>query len=198
MFSYPHVIDSGHGETLTFVRRTATPRGIRVDVENVVAPGAGPPMHVHHFEDETFTVVEGRIGYERAGEPAQFAGPGATLTFPAGEVHRFWNAGDILLRCTGYIEPAGNIEFFLTEIYASLRANGGARPGLFDAAFLTRRYRSEFAMTDIPAPVQRFVFPVVVALGHLLGKYAKYADAPAPRVPPATRPTPPVVAEPAL
>lgn len=180
MITYPHTIDSGAGERLTFLRRTTTPRGVRLDVENVVAPGSGPPMHVHHFEDETFTVVEGRIGYERAGEPAAFAGPGATLTFPAGEVHRFWNAGDGPLRCTGHIEPAGNIEFFLTEIYASLRANGGERPGLFDAAFLTRRYRSEFAMTDIPAPVQRFVFPVVVALGHLLGTYAKYADAPEP------------------
>jgi hypothetical protein len=35
-------------------------------------------------------------------------------------------------------------------------------------------------MAEIPAPVQRFVFPVVVALGRLLGKYNKYADAPEP------------------
>lgn len=181
MYTYPHTIESGNGERITFLGRTRTSRGVRIDVENTVAPGAGPPMHVHHFEDETFIVVEGRIGYERAGEPAAFAGPGETVTFHAGEVHRFWNAGDGPLRCTGFIEPAGNIEYFLTSVYASLRASGGHRPGLFDAAFLLRRYRTEFAMTDIPAPVQRFVFPVVAALGHLLGKYGKYADAPAPR-----------------
>ncbi len=43
-----------------------------------------------------------------------------------------------------------------------------------------RRYRSEFQMSEIPAAVQRFVFPVQVALGRLLGKYKKYADAPEP------------------
>jgi len=65
-------------------------------------------------------------------------------------------------------------------MYESLRENGGGRPGPFDAAFLGRRYRSEFGMTEIPAPVQRFVFPALVAVGRLLGKYGKYADAPEP------------------
>ena len=36
-----------------------------------------------------------------------------------------------------------------------------------------RRYRSEFCIAEIPAVVQRVVFPV-------LGKYKKYADAPEP------------------
>jgi hypothetical protein len=35
-------------------------------------------------------------------------------------------------------------------------------------------------MAEIPAPVQRFLFPVVVAVGGLLGKYKRYADAPEP------------------
>ena len=35
-------------------------------------------------------------------------------------------------------------------------------------------------MSQIPAPVQRLVFPVLVAVGRLLGKYKKYADAPKP------------------
>jgi hypothetical protein len=32
----------------------------------------------------------------------------------------------------------------------------------------------------IPDAVQRLVFPAQVALGRLLGKYRKYADAPEP------------------
>ena len=39
-------------------------------------------------------------------------------------------------------------------------------------------------MLDVPPLVQRFVFPLVVGLGMLLGKYekyGKYSDAPAPR-----------------
>jgi hypothetical protein len=35
-------------------------------------------------------------------------------------------------------------------------------------------------MADIPAPVQRFVFPVVVAVGRLLGKDRRFAGAPEP------------------
>jgi hypothetical protein len=46
--------------------------------------------------------------------------------------------------------------------------------------YLMRRYRSEFGMAEIPSVVQRVVFPVMVAIGRLLGKYKKYADAPEP------------------
>ena len=53
-------------------------------------------------------------------------------------------------------------------------------PDPFDAAFLATRYRDEFTMVEIPAPVRRFVFPLLVAVGTALGKYRKYADAPAP------------------
>ena len=53
---------------------------------------------------------------------------------------------------------------------------------MFDAAYLVSRYRSEFGMADIPAPVQRFVFPVVIAVGRLFGRHRRFADAPEPRL----------------
>jgi uncharacterized cupin superfamily protein len=179
-YRYPHTIDNGAGERLTFLRRVPGPNGDRVEGENVVAPGSGPPMHVHHLQEEGLTVQQGRIGYQRLGEPERFAGPGETVVFRKGEAHRFWNAGETDLRCTAYIEPADNVEYFLTELFASARRAGGHRPDPFDAAFLVRRYRSEFAMAAIPALVQRLVFPALVALGTALGRYARYADAPEP------------------
>ena len=174
------IIENGAGEILTFVRRVPGARGDRLEGENVVKPGAGPPMHVHYYQEEVFTVQQGRLGYQRPGEVEQFAGPGDTIVFKAGEPHRFWNAGDGDLRCTGYVEPADNVEYLLTSLFASAKRNGGARPDLFDAAFLMRRYRTEFAMLEIPALVQHVLFPVLVAVGALLGKYRKYADAPEP------------------
>ena len=179
-YTYPHTIENGAGESLTFLRRVPGTNGERLEVENVVGPGSGPPMHVYHYQEEALTVVQGRIGYQRQGESAQFAGPGETVTFRAGEAHRFWNAGEDELRCTGFIEPADNIEYFLGAIYESQKRNGGPQPDTFDAAFLVRRYQSEFGMVEIPAPVQRFVFPLQVAIGTLLGRYRKYADAPEP------------------
>lgn len=178
--TYPHTIDNGQGERLTFLRRVPTPEGDVLEVENEVQPNVGPPMHVHHFQEEGLTVVEGRIGYQRKGEEPQFAEAGATVVFKPGEVHRFWNAGEGLLKCTGYISPADSIEYFLGGIYEAQKKAGSLRPDMFDAAFLARRYRNEFAMAEIPAFVQRFVFPVMVAIGNVTGKFRKFADAPPP------------------
>ncbi len=94
--------------------------------------------------------------------------------------HKFWNAGEEDLRVRGYIEPDNNVEYFLAAIFESQKRSGGSRPNLLDAAFLTRRYRGEFGLVEIPVPVQRFLFPVLVGIGRLLGRYGKYADAPTP------------------
>jgi hypothetical protein len=84
------------------------------------------------------------------------------------------------LHTTGWCSPPNNIEFFLATLFESTRANGGTRAGLFDAAFLLTRYRSEFTMLEIPAFMRR-VMPVVYFVGKALGRYAKYKDAPEPR-----------------
>lgn len=180
MRTYPYTIGNGAGEQLTFARRIETPHGDRVEGTSLVAPGAGPPMHVHHLQDEALTVLEGRLGYQRAGEKPAYATEGETIMFRAGEGHRFWNAGDTQLYCSAYIQPVGNVEYFLEAIFSSQRSHGGRRPGIFDVAYLTRHYRTEFAMLEIPALVQELLFPLIVALGRVLGKYKKYADAPAP------------------
>ena len=178
-YTYPHTIDNGAGERITFLRRVPSTEGERLEGENVAKPGAGPPMHVHHYQDEVFTVQEGRMGYQRLGEPARFAGPGETIAFRAGEAHKFWNPAEVDLVCTGYVEPPHNVEYLLTEMFESAKRRGG-RPDLFDVAFLATRYRSEYAMVEIPAVVQRVLFPLLIALGRLLGRYGRFADAPEP------------------
>jgi quercetin dioxygenase-like cupin family protein len=180
MSAYPRTIDNGAGEELTFLGTRTDERGEYVEARNTVKPGSGPPMHVHRLQEESLTVERGTMGWQRQGDEEQLAGPGETVTFAPGEVHRFWNAGDDDLVCSGYVRPPDNLEYFLTQIYASTRENGGTRPRLFDAAYLVSRYRSEFGMAEIPAPVQRFVFPVVVAVGRLLGKGRRFAGAPEP------------------
>jgi uncharacterized cupin superfamily protein len=178
-YTYPHTIDNGNGERITFTGVIPGEKGPRLIGENIVDPGVGPPMHVHHMQDEVFTVVEGRLGYQRLGEAERFADVGETVVFAAGEPHRFWNAGADLLRCTGYCEPADNVEYLLTEIFASAKRNGCGRPALFDVAYLARRYRSEYTMLMIPPLVQRVLFPVIVLFGTLMGRYERYRHAPA-------------------
>jgi quercetin dioxygenase-like cupin family protein len=180
MSSYPRTIDNGGGEKLTFVAVRSDERGEYLEATNSVEPGSGPPMHVHRLQEESLTVERGKMGWQRQGEEEQLAGVGETVTFAPGEMHRFWNAGDDELVCTGTVRPPDNVEYFLTQLYASTRANGGKRPGLFAAAFLLSRYRTEFGIADIPAPVQRFVFPVVVRIGQALGRGKRFAGAPEP------------------
>lgn len=179
-FTYPHTIENGSGERLTFVRRISDPAGDWLEVENRVQPNAGPPMHVHHRQDESLTVVEGKIGVQVQGKVPEFFGPGATVTFRAGEAHRFWNAGTEPLVCKGWVKPANNIEYFLTEIYKSVAANGGDQPGKFDSAWLLTTYRSEFDMLVIPAFVKKVIFPITLFMGKLAGKHKKFRNAPAP------------------
>src|SRR4028118_1647860 len=83
-YTYPRTIENGAGECLTFVRRVQDPVGDRLEVENLVKPSSGPPMHVHNYQEEALTVQQGRIGYQRHAGPPRFAGPGATIDFEPG------------------------------------------------------------------------------------------------------------------
>jgi mannose-6-phosphate isomerase-like protein (cupin superfamily) len=184
--TYPYTIDNGHGERLTFTGVTEGPDGVRAGADGIAQPGAGPPMHVHYLQEEAMRVVRGRLGYQLLGGPEQCAGPGELVVWPPGTAHRWWNAGSDELHMTGWCSPPHNVEFFLSTLFASAKEHGGGRPGLFDAAFLVTRYRTEFAMLELPAVVRRIVMPLVYAVGTVLGKYRKFTDAPAPIQP---RPT---------
>jgi hypothetical protein len=94
-------------------------------------------------------------------------------------MHRFWNAGNGVLRCSGWISPPAGVEYFLPEAFASIR-RGGGRTDPFDAAYLLDRYRTEFVQGDLPAPVRVVAFRILRAMGRLQGRDRRYADAPPP------------------
>ncbi|HEX2078729.1 MAG TPA: cupin domain-containing protein [Longimicrobium sp.] len=155
--------------------RRAGARGPAGDARGPPTPRSIPEEHTqpdgraaagHHDQTEALTVVQARLGYQRPGEEPRFAEAGETVVFKPGEVHKFWNAGQDDLRCTGYVKPADNIEYFLEKIYEAQKKSGRMRPEAFDAAFLALRYRSEFGMAEVPAFVQKFIFPVQVASGR--------------------------------
>jgi quercetin dioxygenase-like cupin family protein len=180
MKNYPFVIESGAGEQLTFLRRYIKNGVEYLEGENMVKPGGGPPMHVHHLQDESFTVLEGVLAAQVQGQEVKYYNPGETVFFPRGIAHKFWNAGDVVLRCKGIITPAHNFEYFLTQIFKSTKESGKGRPQTFDAAFLLSKYKSEFDMFEIPWVVKKIIFPVTRLTGRLKGLHRKYADAPLP------------------
>jgi quercetin dioxygenase-like cupin family protein len=178
--TYPHTIQNPLGEKLTFLSVHSDPQGDKVLVENAVQPGSGPPMHTHFMQDESLTVVSGKMGYQVLGQEPQYAQPGESVTFSRGTPHKFWNAGEDALLCTGWIQPANTIVFFLTSIYAAQTKSGKDRPEAFDAAYLMTRYAGEYDMAEIPTFVKKVIMPITYTVGRILGKYEHFADAPAP------------------
>jgi len=179
-YTYPHTIDNGAGEELIFVKLVKHPDGDYLEVENMVKPNSGPPMHVHFKQDESLTITQGKLGAQILGQQPTYHDVGETVTFKAGIAHKFWNAGTDMLKCTGWVKPANNLEYFLSEIYKSTKSNGGKQPDSFDAAWLMNKYKSEFDMNEIPSFVKKVIFPVTLFFGKLSGKHKKFADAPKP------------------
>ena len=175
---FPHTI-TGTGEKITFLR-TFVKDGVETLEANIeVQPKAGPPMHTHYRQDESMTIISGTMAYEIQGEKVKYAYPGETIFVKAGIPHKFWNPGDDVLKCKGYVTPPDNFIYFITELYKSINENKG-RPAMFDGAFLLTHYKSEFGMHEIPAFVQKFLFPIVLFFGKLAGKHKKFGNAPVP------------------
>jgi hypothetical protein len=61
-----------------------------------------------------------------------------------------------------------------------MKRNGGRRPSLFDMAFLLTRYRAEMGNPTIPKVVQQVIFPIVVFIGTISGRYGHFKNAPEP------------------
>jgi quercetin dioxygenase-like cupin family protein len=176
---FPHTIENCIGERITFLNLVPEPDGDKLLVENFVEPGVGPLMHTHFLQEEALTVLKGRIGYQVKGGKPQFAEAGESVVFKRGVTHRFWNAGDDVLHCTGYIKPANTFVFFISAIFASQNKSGTGKPTMLDGAYLMKRYATEYDM-ELPWLVKKVFVPLTYYVGKLLGKYDHFKNAPAP------------------
>ncbi|MDQ8205660.1 cupin domain-containing protein [Pelagicoccus sp. SDUM812003] len=76
-----------------------------------VAPGEGPPPHIHEREDEIFIVLEGKIEFASR-DTVHVAGPNSVVFAPRGQQHSFRNCGDAIARMAVILTPAGFENFF--------------------------------------------------------------------------------------
>ena len=75
-------------------------------------PGYGPPLHVHHREDEAFLVLEGSIAFSDGKHRVEVE-PGAWVWVPRGTPHTFKNVGSTARKMVVVATPAGVEGFFL-------------------------------------------------------------------------------------
>jgi quercetin dioxygenase-like cupin family protein len=88
----------GPGDVYRFLVTGADTACAYFAMEAIVAPGGGPPPHIHRREDETFYVVE----------------------VPRGTVHRFENQGTEAMRMILTLTPAGIEKFFEETLQRTL------------------------------------------------------------------------------
>lgn len=79
--------------------------------EAVVAPGEGPPLHVHEREDEFFRVLKGHFGFWCAGDYLELTA-GGCIALPRGIPHRFQNIGGEEGVLMVVVTPGGFESFF--------------------------------------------------------------------------------------
>ena len=120
----------------------------------------GPPLHIHYSEDEEGLVHSGTLSALVGGRRVD-AGPGESVQLPRGIPHRWWNEGDAPLAFVGRTRPVVDLDRYLQAVFEVMNASPPDRPRLFYLAHLSLRHRR----------TQAVLFPLVVALGTLLGRY---------------------------
>ena len=99
------------GDTMTLKATGESTGGSLMLLENLTAPGGGPPPHVHTREDEFFYVLDGTFEI-RIGDDVHRVGPGGFAFVPRGTVHNFRNTADVPSRLLVGFTPGGMEGFF--------------------------------------------------------------------------------------
>jgi quercetin dioxygenase-like cupin family protein len=99
------------GDTMTFKATGESTGGNLVLLENLTAPGGGPPPHIHTREDEFFYVLDGTFEI-RIGDELHTLGAGGYAYVPQGTVHNFRNTAETPSRILVGFTPAGMDGFF--------------------------------------------------------------------------------------
>jgi hypothetical protein len=150
--------------------RDAEGQTILVIDGSLPARASGPPLHAHFHQREEGTVKAGSLG-ARLGKDKIVVPAGGTAVFPAGVNHAWWNAGDDLLELSGRAIPAGDLDRYLQALFAVLNASPSGRPSIFYLAHVLWRHRHTQAVALPPRTIQRIIFPFILLVGHVLGKY---------------------------
>ncbi len=159
------------GETLRMRRLRDSEGQTILAIDGSLPPGtSGPPPHIHLQQREEGTVKAGTLGARIRKETIRVASGGSAV-FPAGVVHAWWNAGDDLLELSGQAVPAVDLDRYLQAIFAVLNASPSGRPSIFYLAHVLWRHRDTQLLVQPPPILQRILFPLILLVGRILGKY---------------------------
>ena len=159
------------GEVLRMCRARDAEGQVVLLIEGFLPPGRrGPPLHIHLEEREEGVVTAGTLGMQVGGVKS-LVQAGESAVFPPGIVHKWWNAGDGLLKLNGRAVPVVDLDRYLQAMFAVINASPLGRPSIFYLAHVAQRHRHTQTVKVLPTAVQRIIFPLVVVIGRIQGKY---------------------------
>ena len=106
----------GPGGDISILKLVAAESGGLLSLtEYICQPNAGPPLHMHAHEDETFWILEGEITFSVDGKKI-VAGAGAMVYGPRAVPHAFKNLTGHPARMLLIVTPPANFEAFYAKI----------------------------------------------------------------------------------
>jgi quercetin dioxygenase-like cupin family protein len=139
------------GELVTYKITSYQTGGAYSLFELTAQPGAGPPPHVQHREDEAFYILEGEYEFLVEGLTIN-AGSGSLIYVPKGNLHAHKSVGEGIGRMLVSQTPGGLHERFFEEIGQEMK-DGSKAPAFEDPPDMEKiaRIAAEYGI-EMPPP----------------------------------------------
>lgn len=164
-------LNNRHTGECLHMRRVRRDGEMCLELEGTLPPNHdGPPLHIHFKEHEEGTVTAGTLAAVVDGVEVRIE-QGGLVRLPMGSAHRWWNGGTETLRFDGVVTPVIDLDRYLAAIFDVMNSGPARRPPLFYMAHLSWRHRKTQTVLVAPQWIQAVLFPTIVLVGTLLGRY---------------------------
>jgi quercetin dioxygenase-like cupin family protein len=175
------IVNPVTGERLVFELTSHDTDGEYTMFDTFVEPGGSvASAHVHPYQTEIFTVIEGRLGVKRGRERLEL-GPGEVAMIDPGTAHKFWNAGDETLRFRAEVRPSLEFESLIATMFglaADGKTNRKGMPGPLRLAVVATHHFDVVRLPVIPHVLQKLALVPGALLGRALGYRPTYEAMP--------------------
>jgi mannose-6-phosphate isomerase-like protein (cupin superfamily) len=166
------------GERLVWEVTAEETDGAYTRFDTFVEPGgAVAAAHVHPYQAEIFTVVQGRLGVKRGRETLEL-GPGEIALIDPGVPHKFWNAGEETLQFTAEVRPALQFESLIETMFglaADGKTNRKGMPSPLRLAVIANHHFDVVRLPLVPQVLQKLALVPGSLLGRAFGFRPTYA-----------------------
>jgi mannose-6-phosphate isomerase-like protein (cupin superfamily) len=172
------IVNPVTGERLVFELTSHETDGAYTLFDTYVDPGGSvASAHVHPYQTEIFTVLEGRLAMKRGREKLEL-GPGDIAVVDPGVPHKFWNAGTQSLHFRAEVRPSLEFESLIETMFslaAAGKTNRKGMPNPLQLAVVANHHFDVARLPVVPHVLQKAALVPGALLGRAFGYTPTYA-----------------------